>query len=76
MDYTLGLKWRPLEDVLSDPWGDEFGGGLDWFDLHATSDPASKIADVNEAKERREQRNKLGPAALAGYGMQPGLKER
>ena len=29
-------------------WGDEFGGGLDWFDLHATSDPASKIADVNE----------------------------
>jgi FkbM family methyltransferase len=70
VDYTLGLKWRPLEDVLTDPWADEFGGGLDWFDLHATADPNSKIADVGEASLRREQRNKLGPAPFAAFGAQ------
>ena len=25
-----GLWWRPLEDMLADPWAKEFGGGLDW----------------------------------------------
>eukprot|EP00747_Dinoflagellata_sp_TGD_P092096 gnl/TRDRNA2_/TRDRNA2_165289_c0_seq3.p1 gnl/TRDRNA2_/TRDRNA2_165289_c0~~gnl/TRDRNA2_/TRDRNA2_165289_c0_seq3.p1 ORF type:complete len:105 (+),score=9.33 gnl/TRDRNA2_/TRDRNA2_165289_c0_seq3:167-481(+) len=35
VDYLRGPKWNDIANLRNDTaWGQDFAGGLDWFDIH------------------------------------------